>query len=361
MKIRFNRNVLIAFLFVSFLCSSLLFGFTSNTIKKDPLNPTAFKTALGQYLFFDIRLSYNQQKSCASCHDPKFCFTDGYRTSAGADGFNVKHNAPSLINSSFLNYLTWSDSSIQQLETQLSSPLFNTHPVELGWRGNETAILLRIASDSFYQETFKKAFPLEKTPINTKNTIHAITAFEASLTSFQSAYDQFRNGISTALSKPEIAGMRLFFSDSLNCAKCHDNPTRSIQQAFSFANTGLYNLDKDGAYPIGDQGLFELTAFVRDKGKFRIPSLKNVLLTAPYTHDGSVATIQEMIALYAAGGRNLKEGNFMGDGRKNPNKSKFVNGFKLTKLEQFQLIAFLNTFTDTVNLHNPSWRDPFKH
>jgi cytochrome c peroxidase len=347
------------------MLTAILIGFTLISFKPtdnehNPDNIVLEKAKLGRYLFYDNRLSYNFQKSCASCHDPKFCFTDGYRTSSGSDGFNVKHNAPSLINATFLNYFTWADSSLHHLKDQMKNPLFNTHPTELGMRGNEKEILHRIEIDSFYNITFKKAFPLETKPINVNNTILAIAAFESTLTSFNSAYDQYRKGNASALNKTELAGMRLFFSDSLNCSKCHDKPSRSIIPDFYYANTGLYNLSSDGSYPTNDQGLFEMTGNQSDKGKFRIPSLKNVLLTAPYTHDGSVATIQEMISIYSGGGRNVLNGNDIGDGRLNPYKSPYLKGFTLSKAEQTNLIAFLNTFTDTSNLHNANWNNPFK-
>ncbi|OYU54633.1 MAG: di-heme enzyme [Chitinophagaceae bacterium BSSC1] len=321
-------------------------------------NIGSVKIALGHWLFFDNRLSYNQQKSCASCHDPKFCFSDGYRTSAGTDGFNVKHNAPSLINIVFVDHLTWADSSIHNLAQQMRNPMFNEAPRELGIKGHETLVLDNLAADPYYQKAFKEAFPNEPSPIKIGNVINAITAYETILTSFNSKYDRYLKGNKKAMNPQELAGLKLYQSDRLQCATCHDHPTRYQRQELVYANTGLYNVA--GNYPLEDQGLFDITRNLEDRGKFRIPSLKNVMLTAPYTHNGSVQTISEMIDIYAAGGRNISDGPFKGNGSQHPNKSHLIKGFQLSSLEKQQLMAFLNALTDTSNLHLEHWKDPFK-
>ncbi len=321
-------------------------------------NIAAAKIALGRWLFFDNRLSYNQQKSCASCHDPKFCFSDGYRTSAGTDGFNVKHNAPSLINVVFLHNLTWADSSIHELAQQMRNPMFNDDPRELGIKGHENLVLSSIAGDLYYQKAFKEAYPNQTTPIQLENIINAIAAYETTLTSFNSKYDHYLKGDKKALNAQELAGLKLYQSERLHCASCHDNPTLSQHQDLEYANTGLYNLA--GNYPLEDQGLFDITRNLEDRGKFRIPSLKNVMITAPYTHNGSVETISEMIDIYAAGGRTISDGPFKGNGTKHPNKSNLIKGFQLSSLEKQQLLTFLNALTDTSNLHLEHWKDPFK-
>ena len=338
------------------VCSFYVF---KNSKQEQPKkNIAAAKITLGRWLFFDNRLSYNQQKSCASCHDPKFCFSDGYRTSAGTDGFNVQHNAPSLINVVFLKHLTWADSSIHGLAQQMRNPMFNEDPRELGIKGHETLVLSNIALDPYYQKAFKQAFPNQSSPIQLDNIINAIAAYETTLTSFNSKYDRYLKGEKKALNTQELAGLKLYQSERLQCARCHDYPTISQHQDLVYANTGLYNIA--GNYPSHDQGLFDFTGQPEDRGKFRIPSLKNVLLTAPYTHNGSVETISEMIDIYAAGGRTISNGPFMGNGSKHPNKSKFIKGFHLSSLEKQQLLAFLNALTDTSNLGLEHWKDPFK-
>lgn len=335
------------------------FYVSKNSLQESPNKHIASaKIALGRWLFFDNRLSYNQQKSCASCHDPKFCFSDGYRTSAGTDGYNVKHNAPSLINVVFLKHLTWADSSMHELAQQMRNPMFNEDPRELGIKGHERLVLNKIAEDPYYQKAFKEAFPKQLLPIQLDNIIQAIASYESVLTSFNSKYDRYLKGNKKALNQQELAGLKLYQSESLQCANCHDKPTLSQASTLVYANTGLYNIASN--YPLQDQGLFDYTGIAADKGKFRIPSLRNVMLTAPYTHNGSVQTISEMIDIYAAAGRNIPDGPLKGDGAKHPNKSKLIKGFTLSSLEKEQLLAFLNALTDTTNFHVALWKDPFK-
>ncbi|MEQ1623204.1 MAG: MbnH family di-heme enzyme [Sediminibacterium sp.] len=362
MKHSFLQPFQKTFLGIALLCLLMMvcsFYVASTSKQAPPKNHVAAaKIALGRWLFFDNRLSYNQQKSCASCHDPKFCFSDGYRTSAGTDGFNVKHNAPSLINVVFLQHLTWADSSIHGLVQQMHNPMFNEDPRELGIKEHETLVLDNIAVDPYYQKAFKQAFPNQPFPIQLDNIINAIAAYETTLTSFNSKYDRYLKGEKKVLNSQELAGLKLYQSERLQCARCHDRPTISQHQDLVYANTGLYNIA--GNYPSHDQGLFDFTGLPEDRGKFRIPSLKNIMLTAPYTHNGSVETISEMIDIYVAGGRTISEGPFKGNGSKHPNKSKFIKGFQLSSLEKQQLLAFLNALTDTSNLGLEHWKDPFK-
>ncbi|MEO1088462.1 MAG: di-heme enzyme, partial [Acidobacteriota bacterium] len=125
-----------------------------------------------------------------------------------------------------------------------------------------------------------------------------------------------------------------------------------------FHNTGLYDVG-GGAYPHGNQGAFEITNEPSDMGKFRPPTLRNVAVTAPYMHDGSIATLEEVIETYAAGGRHIEDGPLAGDGRKNPNKSGFVPGFPMTDREKRALVAFLEALTDESFLQDPRFADPF--
>jgi cytochrome c peroxidase len=306
---------------------------------------------LGRYLFYDTRLSYNQTKSCASCHDPSFAFSDGYRTSVGADGYPLKRNAPSLLNAISKMNLTWADSTIKDLNTQLNFPFFNQHPKELGWN-NEQAIVNRLENIDAYRDLFKKVFSAEKKPIHLKNIFSAIIAFEATIVSKGSLYDAYIDGNKSALTTDQQVGMKLFFSEQLKCGHCHSWDQLNKPTKARFENIGLYNINNTGNYPDTDQGLFDISKKQSDKGKFRVPSLRNVLLTAPYTHDGTVSTIEEMIDIYVQGGRFIQTGELMGDGRINPYKTKLVQGFVLSKKEKQQLIAFLNSFTDTSYMQN---------
>lgn len=340
----------------------LLFVVLTKLLSATSTNTSSHKARvlLGRYLFYDTRLSYNQLKSCASCHDPIFCFTDGYRTSAGADGYNVKRNAPSLINAKFLKNYTWADSSVHRLSEQMRFPFFNESPKELGIKGNEALILNRLKADPLYHKLFSAAFSGQQDPFTINNTIASIASFEETLVSFGSPYDRFLKGDARAMNEQAKKGMSLFFSEKLSCGKCHNSPTLGVSQEPVYCNTGLYNLDKDGSYPKSDQGLYELTGNSKDKGKFRIPSLRNVLLTAPYTHNGSVETIDDMIRIYANGGRVISNGINAGDGRLNIHKSNLVNGFNITGEEKRNLIAFLAALTDSTLLSNNSISNPFK-
>jgi len=344
--------IIVALLFLAILYINI---FAVSSFPND--KSVKYKIELGRYLFYDTRLSYNQTKSCSSCHDPKFAFSDGYRQSSGADGYTVRRNAPSLLNVKYKTFFTWGDSSIKKLSQQLLFPMFNQHPNELGWTNNETEIIARFENQPIYITLFSKAFPKEDKPFAINNFITAITNFEEQLVSYNSPYDLYLRGNKNILNEQAIAGMKLFYSAQLGCNNCHQLQESKIKSAYF--NTGLYNLDENGSYPSKDQGLFELTKNSNDKGKFRIPSLRNILLTAPYTHDGTVETIGQMISIYQRGGRLISNGENAGDGKLNINKSNLIKGFTLTSREKENLLAFLSSLTDTSYLRNNNLINPF--
>ena len=351
----FKKNIYKKSLFV-FFALLLIFLINSFTNKNEPID---LKVKLGRFLFYDTRLSFNNSKSCSSCHDPVFCFTDSYRTSGGATGFSVLRNAPSLINIRFQKSYTWADSSVNTLEKQMQFPMFNDNPVELGMKGNESTILSRLRNDPNYQKLFKKVFADETDPFTVNNLISCIASFERTFVSYQSAYDQYLSGNKNALSSSAIRGMKLFQSENLNCSKCHAGKDLGATKETDYFNTGLYNLNDEDSYPKEDQGLFEITHAENDKGKFRVPSLRNVFLTAPYTHNGTVNSLTEMIDIYARGGRNIKTGINAGDGRSNKNKSDLIKGFNISAEEKNDLISFLASLTDTSLLSNKKITNPF--
>ena len=318
----------------------------------------------GRYLFFDTRLSHNNTKSCGSCHDPKFAFTDGYRRSITANGENVKHNAPSLVNIVFQNYFDWANPTVTTLEKQHERPLFNEHPAELGAKGNEAVILQRLKTDALYQKLFAAAFPDVKDPISFSAVINCISAFVKTLRSANSSYDKFIKGDTAALTLSAKAGMLLFFSPRLNCASCHAGPhftlaTMTKNTDSIYFNTGLYNVSNKNKYPDEDNGLIIITGKATDDGKFKIPSLRNVALTAPYMHDGSINTLEEVIDMYVNGGRNISTGLIAGDGKNNNLKDKRISGFTLSQAEKKQLIDFLFSLTDSSVLNNKAFQNPF--
>lgn len=317
----------------------------------------------GQYLFFDTRLSFNNTKSCASCHDPKFAFSDGYRRSITASGDIVLHNAPSLINSVALFYFDWANPAITSLEKQHERPLYGQHPIELGIRGHENEILGQLKKDTLYQHLFPELFSADKDPFTFSNVISAIAAYVGTLKSSQSAYDYFIQGDKNALSESSRKGMELFSSRRLQCASCHVPPDFTLASVTRntdsiYYNTGLYNIGNSNRYPVDDSGLSLVSGRNQDNGKFKTPSLRNVAVTAPYMHDGSVNTLEEVIHIYAAGGRNILSGPNLGDGRLHQMKDKRISGFVITKEEEKDLISFLYALTDSTVWSNPNFINP---
>lgn len=353
------KNKRLPYISIYIFLLQLLTGCASNDNKALKDLPT-----LGRQLFFDNRLSYNNTKSCGSCHDPKFAFSDSYRRSITAEGNNLKHNAPSLINSSFYNYLDWDNPNITTLQKQHERPLFGQNPVEMGARGNEKIIWQKLKVDSFYQSVFAQAFPTDKDPFRFENIITAIAAYVKTLNSSNSPYDSFIKGDNTALSESAKEGMRLFFSPKLQCGNCHTPPlfTKANLTANTdsvYINIGLYNINNSNKYPENDKGLASFSQKENDDGKFKIPSLRNVGLTAPYMHDGSMTNLEEAIEMYARGGRNIPNGPMAGDGKKNSNKDKRISGFSISANEKKQLIDFLYSLTDSSILTNPHFQNPF--
>jgi cytochrome c peroxidase len=347
---------------------SLLPGYIKDSIYLSSDNPfTKEKAELGRHLFYDRRLSINNTKACASCHAQEFSFTDSYSRSIGALGDLLQRNAKPLINIVFEKYLTAADSAIHFPESQINNPMFNEHPVELGVKGNENEILEKIKTDKYYLQQFKRAFPSVRDPVSIKNIQYAISTFVKTFLSFNSPYDNYvYRKDSAALGNLAINGMKLFFSEKLNCSSCHGGvnfSTPQIKMANSetdfYFNTGLYNLDGKGSYPAYDQGLIALTKNPADMGKYKVPTLRNLAFTAPYFHDGSAATLDEAIAVYENGGRNMLAGKIKGDGRNNPYKHTLVNGFNLNSQERKELLMFLLSLSDSSVLKNPAYANPF--
>ncbi|MEZ4474891.1 MAG: c-type cytochrome [bacterium] len=196
----------------------------------------------------------------------------------------------------------------------------------------------------------------------------ALAAFQRTLISGRSPYDRAtRSGEAGVMSPEAWRGEALFFSEDLECFHCHGSFgfTDSAIHAgttfveIAFHNTGLYNIDGEGAYPPEDTGLRSVTERDADMGRFRAPTLRNIAVTAPYMHDGSIETLAEVIAHYAAGGRHLEAGPYAGDGSQSPLRSEFVNGFTITPAEQADLIAFLESLTDEAFLADPRFANPW--
>ncbi len=341
-------------------------GFPPQRLSPD--NPYSLEKArLGRYLFYDRRLSGNQTQSCGSCHQPSRAFTDGRSTGLGSTREDHVRGPMSLANAGYFSALTWANPVQRELERQALVPLFGEGPVELGLLGREAEMLDRLRRDHRYQQMFPRAFPGDAEPFTVANVTRAIAMFERTLVSADSPFDRYARGDTTAMSQSAQRGNQLFFSERLECFRCHGgyaftDSVVSAQSRFDetdFHNTGLYNVDGHGAYPAHNTGVREVTGREEDMGRFRAPTLRNIAVTAPYIHDGSIATLDGVIDHYAAGGRTLASGPNAGVGRDNPFKSRFITGFTLTAQERRDLIAFLEALTDERFLHDPRFADPF--
>ncbi len=344
----------------------LPFGFPEPRVPSD--NPMSeAKVELGRHLFYDPRLSGNETQSCASCHVQELAFTDGLPVSVGSTGDHTPRGAMSLANVGYAATLTWASPVLRHLEDQALVPMFGEEPVELGLSGREEELIERLRAEPRYQELFPAAFPRDDDPFTVGNIVRALGAWQRTLLSGRSAYDRFVAGDADAIGESARRGAAIFFGEDADCFHCHggfafasavDHVGNVFDQA-TFANNGLYDVDGRGAYPPGNQGLYEFTGELEDMGKFKPPTLRNITVTAPYMHDGSVATLDEVLAIYAAGGRNILDGPNAGDGRTNPHKSLLVNGFELTDQVRADLLAFLESLRDEEFLTNPAFGDPW--
>lgn len=335
-----------------------------------PDNPMSdAKVALGRFLFFDKRLSGNGTQSCASCHEPAKAFTDGVALPKGSTGSTVPRNAMTLTNVAYRSVYTWANPLLLTLEQQALVPLTADAPVELGFHLAQTAVISRLKDDVRYPPLFADAFPDVADPYTAAHVAKALASFERTLISRGAPYDRYTyGGEVNAMSEAAKRGMDAFFSEKLECYHCHSGPdfTDSMRtaetrlQSAHFDNDGLYNVGNRGEYPAGNQGLREFTRLASDDGKFRTPTLRNIALTAPYMHDGSIATLAEVVDMYAAGGRNVTSGPFAGDGRLHPAKSAFVRAVTLTDAEKADVLAFLEALTDEAFTKDPRFQDPFR-
>ncbi|MDO8188133.1 di-heme enzyme [Conexibacter sp. JD483] len=326
------------------------------------------KVAVGRRLFYDVRLSGNGTQSCASCHRPELAFSDGKALAVGSTGEVHPRNAQSLVNVVYQQTLTWANPALVTLEAQMAVPLFGSDPVEMGVTdGNRARVLKRIAGDRWYRRSFSRAFPGVRNKIGWTTIVQAIAAFERSIVAADAKYDRAARG-SARLTAPERRGASLFMGERAECHHCHGTFIFNDQATFVgsalerplFHNTGLYNVGGTGAFPEPNRGLFEITGRAEDMGKFKAPSLRNVALTAPYMHDGSIGTLAEAVDHYAAGGRLIPDGPLAGDGRSNPYKDPLIAAIRLTPRDRADLVAFLRTLTDTTIATDPAFADPFR-
>lgn len=317
---------------------------------------SAEKVELGRRLFYDIRLSGPGYMACATCHEIKRAFTDGRKVALGATGEHHHLNVPQLANVGYQRALTTANPAVHRLEQQALLPLFGEKPIEMDSLGFEQQIIDHLAANSVYAGLFRQAFPETGGQIDFGSITKALAAFQRTLVSANAPYDRYRYaGDTTALSPAAKRGAALFYGVRLGCGECHSGPhlTDAIP-APHYHNAGLRNDDGKGGILTGSRGLIEHTGNPADMGRFKTPSLRNVALTAPYMHDGSLPTLDKVIDHYAAGGRSAQEG------RRSPLTSPKIKGFTISADERADLIAFLESLTDQAFIRNQRLATPFR-
>lgn len=326
------------------------------------------KVRLGRYLFYDPRLSGNGSQSCASCHRQELAFTDGRATPVGSTGEQHSRSAMSLVNVAYSSVLTWSDPGLRTLEDQALVPLLSEHPVEMGMKGRQDGVLSMLRAEPVYATLFPEAFPGAENPLTLPNVARALAAFERSIISARSPWDRFHHGETDAISESAKRGEVLFFTDRLaGCFRCHSGFNFSDATVFEgnprapveFHNTGLYNLAGAFSYPAPNLGIYSHTGRAADVGKFKTPTLRNIELTAPYMHDGSIATLDQVLDHYEAGGRTIEAGSLAGAGHDNPHKDPRMTAFRLTAQQRADLLEFLRSLTDHEVLRDRRYSDPW--
>jgi cytochrome c peroxidase len=320
---------------------------------------------LGRHLFYDTRLSANGTQSCATCHEQARAFTDGKAHSVGSTGQAHTRSSMSLVNVAYAETLTWANPTLTRLEEQARVPMYGTEPVELGLVLSDDGWLDRLSANATYRRLLAAAFP-GATRLTRDHVVRALSGFERALVSMRSPYDRYHfDRDDAAISDAAKRGEMLFHSRPLSCFTCHGgvhfSNAMSAEPARppAFRNNGLYNLGGPLSYPASDTGLHRETRRREDVGMFKAPSLRNIAVTAPYMHDGSLATLGDVIDHYADGGRTIADGPNKGVGADNPNKSDGVRGFWLTTGQRADLLAFLESLTDEALLRDPRFANPW--
>lgn len=282
-------------------------------------NPmTVEKIELGKMLYFDKRVSADGTISCATCHDPKMAWAEHIPTSKGIHGQIGSRNAPTVINAAYATSQFW-DGRAKTLEEQAVGPVEN--PIEMGH--TLEGMVQTLKGIPQYEELFRKVFG---TGVTAENFAKAVAAFERTILSGNSPYDRYRAGDQDALTEAQKRGLKVF--EEAGCADCHTPPLFS---SYEFYNAGV-GMNKEKP----DEGRKAVTGKDEDFGKFRVPSLREVANTAPYFHDGSVATLEEAVAIMAGGGID------------NPHRSEefdTVREAKITPEQQKDLVEFLKALS----------------
>jgi cytochrome c peroxidase len=283
-------------------------------------NPqTDAKVALGRQLFFDPRLSAGDTISCATCHEPSMAWANHEAVDTGIEGRTGTRNSGTILDSAYMDFQFW-DGRARTLEEQALGPIHN--PVEMGETLED--VVRELNTIPGYRRQFREVFGGDAT---VDALAKAIAAFERTVLSGPSPYDRYVAGDRTAMTPAAIRGLRLF-GGKARCRTCHQGPMLSDQ---GFHNLGV-GMDR-AAPDIGREGV---TKDPKDRGKFKTPTLRNVALTWPYMHDGSVRTLAEVADFYNRGGVP------------NPALDVFVTTLDLTDEEKQQLVAFMEALTGTM-------------
>jgi cytochrome c peroxidase len=277
-------------------------------------NPySAAKVELGRLLYFDRRLSADESVSCASCHAPEHAFTDGAPVSTGIRLQKGGRSAPTVINRAYSLAQFW-DGRAASLEDQAKGPMAN--PIEMG--NTHEAIVSRLKTVPGYRPLFARAFGSEDIDID--RIAMAIASFERTVLSGNAPYDKYGSGDKKAMSVAQVRGMKVFF-DVAKCDKCHEGANFTLN---AYANLGVGS-DKAEA----DVGRFAVTHDARDWGAFKTPTLRDISRTAPYMHDGSLQTLEDVVEFYDKGGKP------------NQNLDANIKPLHLSVAQKSDLVAFL--------------------
>jgi cytochrome c peroxidase len=305
-----------------------------NRVNEPTTNPTTKQGVhLGRLLFYEKKLSANNQISCGSCHQQKLAFTDGLALSKGVDQVLTTRNSMSLVNLLWTRKFFW-DGRAQSLEEQADFPLTNPH--EMGQSLVVSAEKLR--NEPQYLALFKIVYGDQE--ITGDRIKKAISQFERTLISSGSLYDKYLAGQYKPTAN-QLRGITVF----KNCEHCHGG-VKNYKEVFH--NNGL-DLDYK------DTGIQFITGLAADSGRFKVPTLRNIAVTGPYMHDGRFNTLQEVIDHYSDHVTSSNALSSFIQGRSAISSDRMLH---LTQLEKKDLLAFLNMLTDTTFLHNPAFSDP---
>jgi cytochrome c peroxidase len=299
---------------------------------------------LGRFLFYDPILSADSTMSCGSCHMSTNGFTDGAKVSIGIDKIAGTRSSMSLINIGFVKSGLFWDGRVKTLEDQALLPVED--PIEMHHLWSKVEEELK--NHPTYPKMFREAFGISNTSeITKKLAVKAIAQFERTIISKDAKFDKIEQGLAK-YTDLELYGKSLFFDldpdvPDAACWHCHNTPLATSDDFFNNGLTASNSLD---GFPDKGRGL--VTKSISDNGKFRAPTLRNIKYTAPYMHDGSMATLDDVITHYAFGGK------------KSPNSDPLVDTLQMDNYNRKALLAFINTLTDTVVIKNPKLQNPFK-